>query len=263
MIVPFPCHVLFHVLFHVLSHVLFHAPSPGFCLYTHFFRDYEPVICLYTHRVHDPLLVLALTGSGTAMGIVGVLQTIPDLVLGLPAGAWADRWDRRRTIIATDLGRALLTALIPLSAMLGWDTMTVLLLVALPINALRVLFLAAWTASIPMLVGTDRIARAQGAMEAIFSVSFILGPALAGILVSVIGPVGTIGIDALSFAISAATMALVRRKLQGERTVAEQHIVREIGEGVRYLVHEPVLRDRKSTRLNSSHIPLSRMPSSA
>jgi hypothetical protein len=189
-----------------------------------------------------PLLVLALTGSGTAMGIVGVLQTLPDLLLGLPAGAWADRWDRRRTIILADLGRALLTALIPLSAILGWDTMTVLLLVTLPLNALRVIFMAAWTASIPMLVGTDRIARAQGAMEAIFSVSFILGPALAGVLVSLIGPVGTIGVDALSFAISAGAMALVRRRLQAERTAEPQHLVREIGEGVRYLVAEPVLR---------------------
>ncbi len=43
-----------------------------------------------------PLLVLALTGSGAAMGIVAALQTLPDLLLGLPAGALADRWDRRR-----------------------------------------------------------------------------------------------------------------------------------------------------------------------
>lgn len=62
-----------------------------------------------------PLLVVTLTGSGIVMGIVGVLQTIPDLVLGLPAGALADRWDRRRLIIWADLGRALLTALIPLA----------------------------------------------------------------------------------------------------------------------------------------------------
>ena len=40
-----------------------------------------------------PLLVLALTGSGLAMGVVGVLTTLPDLILGLPAGAYADRWE--------------------------------------------------------------------------------------------------------------------------------------------------------------------------
>ncbi len=50
-----------------------------------------------------PILVLALTGSGLAMGIVGVLSTLPDLVLGLPAGAYADRWDRRRMMFSADL----------------------------------------------------------------------------------------------------------------------------------------------------------------
>jgi len=189
-----------------------------------------------------PLLVLALTGSGAAMGIVGVLGTLPDLLLGLPAGAYADRWDRRRTIILADLGRALLTGLIPLSALLGWDTMTVLLLVTFPINALRVLFLSAWTASIPMLVGTDRIARAQGVIEAIFSLSFIIGPVLAGLLVATIGPIATIGVDALSFVVSAIAMSLVRRRLQRERTTEQRHLVREIGEGVGYLVRQPVLR---------------------
>jgi MFS family permease len=46
-----------------------------------------------------PLLVLFLTGSGALMGIVGALQLLPDLVLGLPAGALADRWDRGRMMM--------------------------------------------------------------------------------------------------------------------------------------------------------------------
>ena len=57
-----------------------------------------------------PLLVLALTGSGLAMGIVGALQTLPDLVFGMVAGALADRHDRKRMMFLADLGRAVLTA---------------------------------------------------------------------------------------------------------------------------------------------------------
>ena len=100
-----------------------------------------------------PLLVLLLTGSGLQMGIVGVLQLLPDLILGLPAGALADRWDRRKMIVWADFGRAVLTALIPISFLLGLPTMVVILLVTFPINAFRVVFLAAWTAMIPALVG--------------------------------------------------------------------------------------------------------------
>jgi len=51
-----------------------------------------------------PLLVLLLTGSGVTMGVVGVLTTLPDLLIGLPAGALADRWDRRRLMVYADVG---------------------------------------------------------------------------------------------------------------------------------------------------------------
>lgn len=56
-----------------------------------------------------PLLVVLLTGSGFLVGIVGVLTTLPDLIVGLPAGALADRVDRRRLMFLADLGRAALT----------------------------------------------------------------------------------------------------------------------------------------------------------
>src|SRR3990170_3900300 len=86
-----------------------------------------------------PLLVLFLTGSGALMGIVGALQLLPDLVLGLPAGALADRWDRRRMMMWADAGRAVLIAAIPLSFWFGLPTMPVILIAAVPINTLRVL----------------------------------------------------------------------------------------------------------------------------
>src|SRR5438445_697136 len=104
-----------------------------------------------------PLLVLALTGSGLAMGVVGVLQTIPDLVFGLIAGALSDRWDRRRMMVYSDIGRALLTALIPVSVVVGFPTMPVILLVTAPINLCRVAWMAAYTAAVPNLVGRDQL----------------------------------------------------------------------------------------------------------
>ena len=90
-----------------------------------------------------PILVLALTGSGFAMGVVGVLTTLPDLIVGLPAGAYADRWDRRKMMLWSDLGRAVLTVLVPISVAIGGPTMAVILLVTFPLNVLRVLWLAA------------------------------------------------------------------------------------------------------------------------
>ena len=179
-----------------------------------------------------PILVLALTGSGLAMGIVGVLSTLPDLVLGLPAGAYADRWDRRTMMFVADLGRAILTAVIPISVWLGGPTLALILLVTFPLNALRVLWLAAFTAAVPGLVGRGQIARANAVFEAFFNIGWIVGPALAGLLAVAIGPGPTIAIDALTFAISAATLLLVRRPLKPQARSEPTHILADIREGI-------------------------------
>ena len=189
-----------------------------------------------------PLLVLLLTGSGVQMGIVGVLELLPDLLLGLPAGALADRWDRRRMMLYADIGRGLLIALVPLSMLVGLPTMGVVFAVVFPVNALRVLFMAAYTGSVPNLVGREHIGPANSYFEAMFSLGFILGPAIAGVLSTLIGPGPTLAIDAASFMLSAASLGLVRRPLQGERGDAGTHILDEIREGVQFLVRHPALR---------------------
>lgn len=189
-----------------------------------------------------PILVLALTGSGLAMGVVGVLETLPDLVLGLPAGAFADRLDRRRMMLGADLGRALLTALIPLSVALHGPTMGVILLVAFPINCLRVLWLAGYTAAVPGLVGRSQVGRATSIFEAVFNIGFIIGPGIAGVLAAVIGPGPTIAVDAVSFGISGSALVLVRRPLRPPPRTEDTHLLAEIREGVAYVAGHRVLR---------------------
>ena len=189
-----------------------------------------------------PLLVLALTGSGVAMGVVGALQTLPDLFLGMVAGAIADRSDRKRMMFLADLGRAVLTALIPISVALGGPTMAVILLVAAPMSILRSFFLAGYTASIPALVGRSQVGRANSYFEAIYSMGFIVGPAIAGVLAATIGPGPTLAIDAVSFALSALGLLFVRRDLRAPVDRAHRRIVTEIREGIDFIVADPTLR---------------------
>ncbi len=134
-----------------------------------------------------PLLVLALTGSGLWMGVVGALSTLPDLFFGMIAGALADRSDRKRMMFLADLGRAMLTALIPISVVLGGPTLAVILLVTAPMSILRSFFLAGYTASVPILVGRPQLARANSIFEAVYSFGYIIGPAIAGLLAATIG----------------------------------------------------------------------------
>ena len=188
-----------------------------------------------------PILVLSLTGSGFAMGIVGILQSIPDLLLGLPAGAISDRVDRRRLMLGADLGRALLTAVIPVTAVLGGPTMAAILLVTLPINCLRVVWLAGYAAAVAGLVGRSQVGRAQSILEATFNLGFVLGPAIAGLLSATIGPAATIGVDAVSFVVSSGALFLIRTSLRPPERAEPTHLVADILEGVRFVVHHPVL----------------------
>ena len=189
-----------------------------------------------------PLLVLYLTGSGLLMGVVGVLQSLPDLLFGLPVGALADRWDRRRMMLFADLGRALLTALIPLSLVVGLPTIAVVLAVTFPINVMRVFFAAAYTASVPSLVGRDEIGPANSYFEAVFSLGWIVGPAIAGVLTSLIGPGPTLAVDAASFAVSALSLSLVRRRLQARKRPADSHLLHDIRDGIAFLARHRTLR---------------------
>lgn len=189
-----------------------------------------------------PLLVLALTGSGFAMGIVGALSTLPDLLVGLPAGAYADRWDRRRMMFVADLGRAVVTVSVPLTYWLGGPTMAVILLITFPLNVLRVLWLAAYTAAVPGLVGRPQIARANAIFETFFNVGWIAGPALAGVLSAALGPASAIAIDAVTFVVSSGALLLVRRPLRPAARAERPHLLADIREGVRYVAAHPTLR---------------------
>jgi ENTS family enterobactin (siderophore) exporter len=189
-----------------------------------------------------PLLVLALTGSGFAMGVVGALQTLPDLFLAMLAGAIADRSDRKRMMFLADLGRAFLTALIPISVFMGGPTMAVILLVAAPMSVLRSFFMAGYIASVPALVGRSQVGKANSYFEAIYSIGFIVGPAVAGILASTIGPGPTIAIDAVSFAISGLGLLLVRRDLRAPIDRPRQHLSAEMREGIDFIRTHSTLR---------------------
>jgi MFS family permease len=189
-----------------------------------------------------PLLVLALTGSGLMMGIVGALSMLPDLVFGMVAGALADRGDRRRMMFLADLGRAGLTALIPLSVLLGGPTMAVVLVVVAPMSILRALFIAGYSSSVPILVGRTELGRANAIFESIYSFGFIIGPAIAGFLAATVGPGVTLAIDAASFAFSAIAIAFMRRDLRAPADRPPASLAADIREGIDYIVHHPVLR---------------------
>src|SRR5881398_1765121 len=133
-----------------------------------------------------PLLVFKLTGSALSLGITTAATFLPYLLFGLILGAWTDRVDRKRMMIGTDIGRALIVASIPMLFAFGLLTIWWIYIVAFIHATLKICFDAGEFAAIPSLVNQDDLVTANGRIQASYSGASILGPLLAGVLVTLV-----------------------------------------------------------------------------
>ena len=197
-----------------------------------------------------PLLIYRLTGSAFNLGLATALNFLPYLLFGLIIGAWVDRVDRRRLMIAVDVGRALLIATIPALALFDLLPLWWLYIVGFVSTTLTVAFASAEFAAIPSLVAGGDLVTANGRIQASYSAASILGPLLAGPLLAVATPSTVLLIDACTFVASALTLLSIRRSFNpvadpatappARRGFAD--LRRDIVEGLRYVLGHPVLR---------------------
>lgn len=187
--------------------------------------------------------VVVLGATPTQMGTLNAAATLPALLLSLFVGVWVDRLRRRPLLIVADLGRALLLALIPLTAFLGVLRIELLYLVGVLAGTLTLFFDVAVTSYIPVLVQRDELVEANAKLQMGSSAARIGGPSVAGLLVQLVGAPFVILLDALSF--------LVSGFLVGGITVAEPHapatkerpaMWREIQVGARWVWNDDIVR---------------------
>ena len=192
-----------------------------------------------------PLLVYKLTGSALNLGISTAATFLPYLLFGLILGAWTDRVNRKRMMIVTDLGRAVIIASIPFWVLFGPLPVWWIYAVGFIHSTLTICFEAGQFAAIPGLVKQDDLVTANGRIQASYAGAQIAGPLLAGLLVTVVPISSLFLIDALSFVVSAGSLALIRASFNidsGEKRAATS-IGRDVIEGLRYVLRHPVLRN--------------------
>ncbi|MFJ6079831.1 MFS transporter [Streptomyces sp. NPDC092369] len=191
-----------------------------------------------------PVLLYQRTGSASLSGLLTALEALPYLVLGLPAGALADRWDRRRTMTWCSWSSAVLIAAIPAASALGLLTTAQLLLTGPAVSAVFVFFDAAAFGALATLVGRDGLARATGRMMSASTLIGLLGPSAAGVLVASLAPPTAITLDALSYAAAALLLAqlpLVPRT-RARTGAPVRDTFADIAEGLRYIRRHPLIR---------------------
>lgn len=191
-----------------------------------------------------PLLVYKLTGSSLNLAITMAANMLPYLLFGLLIGAWVDRVDRKRLMIVTDLARAAVIATIPLMASLHHLTVEWIYGVAFVQATLGIFFDSAEFAAIPSLVRMDDLVAANGRVQASYSAAQVIGPVLGGALVLLIPVPSLMFFDAGSFVFSVISLALVRASFNQDSEERQRtHIMRDIADGLRYVLGHPILRN--------------------
>jgi MFS family permease len=192
-----------------------------------------------------PLLVYQLTHSAVSLGVATAATWLPYLLLGLPIGAWMDRVDRKKAMIALDSINVVVIMSIPIVAELGHLTVWWIYVVTFIQSTIFIAFSAGEFAAIPSLVGTDDLVTANGRIQATYAAAQVTGPLLAGASLSLLPLTWVMAFDAASFGVSAILLSMIRSSfnVKREEDKGATTIMHDIREGLRYVLSHPVLRN--------------------
>jgi MFS family permease len=185
-----------------------------------------------------PVFVYDLTGSALATGAMFMAQTLPRLLFSSLAGVFVDRWDRKRTLVLTNLAQG---AVLPLLLLVHSPSQLWLLyLVAFAQTALGLFLQPAESALVPRLVGEQRLLAANSLLAFNWELTRLVAPPLGGLLMGLLGLGSVVLFDSLSFLLAGALLVLVSVPAapEGQAPGAAEHgdlatVGRELAAGLR------------------------------
>lgn len=192
-----------------------------------------------------PLLAVVLLHATTfQVGLLVAAENVGWLLIGLPAGALVERWDKRRVLIYSELFCGVTTVSVPVSYAFGVLTFAQLVVVAGAVGTMRVLSSITIQAFLPAVVPPDQLVESNGRIQITGSAAGVLGPGLGGLFVQFWTAAGAVAIDAASFFVSALTLsqisALPQQGSSGDRHRLD--LRRQIAEGLRFVFGTPRFR---------------------
>ena len=179
--------------------------------------------------------VLDLTGSASDLGLVLAARMVPVVLFLLVGGVWADRLPRHLVMLGSDIGRGGVQALLAVLLLTGRAELWHLLVLQALYGVAEAFMRPAATGLLPTIVQGERLQRANALMAASVNTAYIVGPAIAGVLVAAAGAGTAIAIDAGTFAVSTASLALLRVPAAAERA-ARLPFLADLREGWREFV---------------------------
>ncbi|MGH7233795.1 MAG: MFS transporter [Nitrospiraceae bacterium] len=186
--------------------------------------------------------VYSLTGSALKMAVIGLLQTLPPLLLGPIIGVFLDRLPKKPVMIWVDLTRAVLVLSIPLLHAFDALTLERLYMLVFLIAIVSTIFGPALASSVPLIAPRSRLVAANALIQTTTNIGVLVGPAISGLGIAMIGAQNVLYVNAATFFVSAlclmpihipklevlrsaqqATASLTHEMLEGFRFVFVQH----------------------------------------
>ena len=182
-------------------------------------------------------LVLTLPGGSPFMlGLAAAVRSLPVLVLALPAGFVADRFDRRVIVMCTTTVATIASGALGVLTIAGRIDITVVLFLAAVLGVTNAFELPARQSYVSELAGTRNLANAIALNSLLFNSARVVGPAIAGILVAIVGPGWAFLVNSATYLAVIAGLLLIRRVHVPRLGVAARSAIPEV---IAYLRSEP------------------------
>jgi len=191
-------------------------------------------------------LITELTPDPVWLGVVAAAQFTPVLILGLFGGVIADVLPKRQMLIATQAALMGLAALQALLVATGAISIPLLLLLAVALGSVNAIDMPVRQSFFSEMVPVDEVGRAVAFNSAMFNGARVIGPAIGGVLIGVIGVAGCFAVNALSFLAVLVALLLMREvelhpAPRGARPRSARAVATSLAEGLRYVRNTPII----------------------
>ncbi|MDQ2785833.1 MAG: MFS transporter [Chloroflexota bacterium] len=212
--------------------------NPNYRLF--WFGQVISMIGTWMQRIGQAWLVLRLTNSPLALGIVTACQTLPVLLLALFGGVIADRMPKRRVLIVTQGIMLVQASVLALLTAGGWIRLIDLYILAAILGTASALDNPTRQAFVKEMVGPDDVPNAVALNSIVMNTARLVGPALGGLTIAAIGVAGCFTLNAVSFLGAIGALILMRPdRFYEVLSPARGKMFAQIGEGLRYVVRTP------------------------
>lgn len=196
----------------------------------------------FLQGVAQAWLVLKLTNSGTALGLIAALQNLPVLLFAPLGGALADRFPKRKVLLFTQTGFGLLAFILGALVVTGLVRVWMVAALAFCFGLINCVDNPTRQSFVIEMVGAPQLRNAVSLNSTMMNLSRILGPALAGILITAVGLAPCFFINGLSYG-AVVLMLLAMRSAELLPVAVAGRGRGQIADGFRYVYHTPALRD--------------------